>query len=106
MTKPETPSEYITIAVPTVVGGVLKLSTMPPIETGRAATLKDISVWPMAMTIIGSQDSWVSSASWVVALICRPAAVDGWSVLSSLGLRDEQIHSQLAATGTWPRAAP
>ena len=29
------PSEYITIAVPTVVGGVLKLSTMPLIETGN-----------------------------------------------------------------------
>ena len=43
MMKPETPSEYITIAVPTVVGGVLKLATMPPIETGNAATLKDIS---------------------------------------------------------------
>src|SRR5262245_13447013 len=60
MTKPETPREYITTAVPTVVGGVLKLLTMPLIETGRADTLKDISIWAMAMTIIGSHDAWTS----------------------------------------------
>jgi hypothetical protein len=44
MMKPEAKSAYITIAVPTVVGGVLKLSTIPPIETGMAATLKDMTL--------------------------------------------------------------
>ena len=63
MMNPETKSEYITIAVPTVVGGVLKLATIPPMETGRAATLKDINAWPMAMTIIGSQESCPSSSA-------------------------------------------
>ena len=43
MMNPETPREYMTIAVPTVVGGVLKLATIPPIETGNAATLKDMN---------------------------------------------------------------
>jgi hypothetical protein len=32
----------VTIAVPTVVGGVSKLATIPLIETGNALTLKDI----------------------------------------------------------------
>ena len=43
ITKPATASEYSTMPVPTVVGGTLKLCTMPPIATGNAATLKDIS---------------------------------------------------------------
>src|SRR5499426_1898479 len=62
ITNPETPREYITTAVPTVVGGVLKLFTMPLIETGRADTLKDISIWAIAMTIIGSHDSCTSGS--------------------------------------------
>lgn len=40
-----------------VVGWVAKLSTMPLIETGIAATLNDINIWPIAMMIIGSQES-------------------------------------------------
>jgi hypothetical protein len=32
------------MAVPTVVGGVWKLSTIPPMDTGMAETLKDISI--------------------------------------------------------------
>src|SRR5262245_29773705 len=63
MMNPETPSEYNTTAVPTVVGGVLKLSTMPPIDTGMAATLKDISIWPMAMTIMGTHESRTSASA-------------------------------------------
>src|SRR5215831_12397000 len=63
MTKPETPREYITTAVPTVVGGVLKLFTMPLIETGRADTLKDISIWAIAMTIIGSHEACFSGSA-------------------------------------------
>ena len=70
MTKPETPREYITIAVPTVVGGVLKLATIPPMDTGRAATLKDMSAWPMAMTIIGSHDACTSGPGRVVEPVC------------------------------------
>ena len=50
------------MAVPTVVGGVLKLASIPPTETGRAATLKDIGAGPMAMTIIGSHELRVSAA--------------------------------------------
>jgi hypothetical protein len=61
ITNPDTPIEYITIAVPTVVGAVLKLFTMPLIETGMAATLNDINICPIAMTIIGNQGSCVSS---------------------------------------------
>src|SRR5262249_58081832 len=60
MTKPDTPSEYITMAVPTVVGGVSKLATMPLIDTGKADTLKDISIWLMAMTIMGTQEACTS----------------------------------------------
>ena len=63
MMNPETPSEYSTTAVPTVVGGVLKLSTIPPMDTGMAETLKDISIWPMAMTIIGTHESRGSAAA-------------------------------------------
>jgi hypothetical protein len=60
--EPETPAST-TIAVPTVVGGVSKLSTIPPIDTGKAATLNDISICPMAITIIGTQESLASSKS-------------------------------------------
>src|SRR5262245_9307593 len=67
MTKAETPREYITTAVPTVVGGVLKLATIPLMETGRAETLKDISICAMAITIIGTHDSWTSSRSMAEA---------------------------------------
>ena len=42
----DTPSECMTIAVPTVVGGVLKLATMPPMEMGSAAMLNEINAWP------------------------------------------------------------
>ncbi len=73
--NPETPNEYKTIAVPTVVGWVSKLSTMPPIETGKAATLNDMSAWPMAITIMGSQESRCSSASTVVVMVI--GALDG-----------------------------
>ncbi len=57
MTKPATASEYITIPVATVVGGTLKLFTMPLSATGSEATLKDMIDWPRAITIIGTQDS-------------------------------------------------
>lgn len=49
--------EYIMIAVPIVVGGTPKLSTIPPMETGRAATLKDIRACPMAMTTMANHGS-------------------------------------------------
>ena len=58
--------------VPTVVGGTLKLWTMPPIETGSAATLNDITAWPSAIAIIGIHDSRASApvvAGAVVVLI-------------------------------------
>ena len=43
MTKPATAIEYVTIPVATVVGGTLKLFTMPLNATGNDATLYDIS---------------------------------------------------------------
>ena len=49
--------------MPTVVGCVSKLATMPLIDTGSAATLNDISIWPIAMMIIGSQESRASFCS-------------------------------------------
>src|SRR5262247_1002930 len=63
MTNPETPSEYITTAVATVVGGVLKLATIPLMDTGKADTLKDISIWAMAMTTMGSHDACTSRSA-------------------------------------------
>src|SRR5262249_26402883 len=69
MMNPETPSEYSTIAVPTVVGGVLKLSTIPPIDTGMAATLKDINIWPIAMTIMGTHEARTSASGVVVGTV-------------------------------------
>src|SRR5262249_17582585 len=70
MMNPETPSEYSTIAVPTVVGGVLKLSTIPPMDTSRADTLKEISACPRAMTIIGAHEARTSAATLVGELPC------------------------------------
>ena len=61
MINPETNNEYITIAVPIVVGGVLKLSTIPPIEIGRLDALKDSNAWPMAITTIGNHEACVSA---------------------------------------------
>ena len=61
MTRPATASEYITMPVATVVGGTLKLWTIPPIATGKEATLNDISAWPSAIAIIGTQDSACST---------------------------------------------
>src|SRR5499426_3538687 len=108
MTKPETPREYITTAVPTVVGGVLKLFTMPLIETGRADTLKDISIWAMAITIIGSHDACTSVSGTASAADVASRALIVLSLLagregagpsvgpgaSRLRPRDEQIHPE------------
>src|SRR5215475_6817855 len=97
MTNPDTPSEYITTAVPTVVGGVLKLCTIPLIETGMAATLNDINICPMAMTIIGSHGS---SCTFVLVSLIVLAPI-GYSPLrtvlltSGRGLGYEEIHAQL-----------
>jgi hypothetical protein len=68
MINADTNNEYITIAVPTVVGGVLKLSTIPPIEMGSEATLNDISAWPMAITTIGTHESCGSTTALVVEI--------------------------------------
>jgi hypothetical protein len=38
---------------------------MPPMDTGMAATLKDINICPMAMTIIGTHESRVPSSNVV-----------------------------------------
>ena len=50
MTKPATASPYMTIEVATVVGGTLKLATMPLSEIGGAVT------WASAIAIIGAHD--------------------------------------------------
>ena len=52
--------------VATVVGGTLKLFTMPPSATGKEATLKDMIIWPSAMAIIGTQDSRAASSSRLI----------------------------------------
>src|SRR5262245_27840358 len=110
--NPETPSPYSTTAVPTVVGGVLKLATIPPMETGMADTLNDISACPMAMTIIGSHEVRTSTSACVgkpgcVAIpfsppdcvrwdhgLVQPPAPHGRPARSRLGLRDQQIQAQ------------
>ncbi|WP_256973388.1 hypothetical protein [Rhodococcus sp. NCIMB 12038] len=51
----------MTIAVLTVVGGTPKSSTMPPSETGSAATLKDMSTCARASPIIGRHDAFTCS---------------------------------------------
>src|SRR4249919_2926856 len=105
MTKPATSIEYDTIPVAIVVGGTLKLSTMPPNATGNEATLKDMIAWPSAMAIIGTQDRRASALPIVSTAVvmnfssCSISALDanGPRVLgcfSFLRLRDEQIHSK------------
>src|SRR5512132_1508204 len=72
MTKPATASEYSTMPVPTVVGGTLKLWTMPPMETGSDATLNDMIAWPSTIAIIGIHDSRTpapAAAGVIVVLI-------------------------------------
>jgi hypothetical protein len=44
MTKPATSIEYATMPVATVVGGTIKLLTMPLSATGNDATLKDMII--------------------------------------------------------------
>src|SRR5689334_4347563 len=53
ITNAATARPYITMVVPTVVGGTSKSSTMPPIETGSAATLNDIKTCPKNRQTIG-----------------------------------------------------
>ena len=60
----------MTIPVATVVGGTLKLSTIPPMATGRDATLNDISTWPNAMATIGTQESCASDSVCRVEIVC------------------------------------
>jgi hypothetical protein len=67
MTKPATAIEYITMPVATVVGATLKLFTLPLNATGKEATLNDISIWPRAMAIIGTQESCAVAATLVPA---------------------------------------
>src|SRR5262245_62136753 len=95
--------EYATIPVATVVGGTLKLSTMPPSATGNDATLKDMIAWPSAMAIIGTQDCCASArpiVSDAVVMIflsfwpCGRYQRPSFARLLLLRLRDEQIHSK------------
>ena len=57
MTKAATNIPYVTIPVATVVGGTLKLFTIPLNDTGNNATLKDIRTWASAMATIGVHDA-------------------------------------------------
>jgi len=70
MTRPATASEYMTIPVATVVGGTLNVATIPPMATGRDATLNDISTWPNAMATIGTQESCASDSVCRVEIVC------------------------------------
>src|SRR5215471_21766740 len=62
MMNPATTSEYVTIAVPTVVAGVLKLETMPSIDTCNEETLKIIRIWAIATTTNGNQGACGSAS--------------------------------------------
>jgi hypothetical protein len=65
--------------VATVVGGTLKLFTIPPIATGREATLNDMIDCPKAMAIIGSQDCRASTSAVALVRLCAVmAAAAGW----------------------------
>jgi hypothetical protein len=86
MTSPATISEWMTIAVPTEVGDVLKLTTIPPTETRKALMLKDIRIWASAITIMGNQD-----------VCCRaPALVDETLSVVILFASDSRLVSVLA----------
>jgi hypothetical protein len=45
------------MAVLTAVGGTPKSSTIPPIETGSAATLNDINIWARNRPTIGTHEA-------------------------------------------------
>jgi hypothetical protein len=115
MTKPATASEYMTIPVPTVVGGTPKLRTMPPIATGKEATLNDMIAWPSAIAIIGTQDSRTSVGAAAVVGIACVAMTSSSPDLACGGLAGEAGLKPQASTrtgpipasgtGTWRRAA-
>ena len=54
------------MAVLTAVGGTPKSSTMPPIETGNAATLNDINIWARNRPTIGNQDARSADSVFIV----------------------------------------
>src|SRR3954451_16868455 len=56
--------------VATVVGGTLKLLTIPPSATGSDATLNDMIIWPSAMAIIGTHDACCSVCSCEIGMAC------------------------------------
>ena len=57
MTNAATKREYTTSAVPTAVGERPRSSTMGPIETGMALTLKAIWICASRMMTMGSQEA-------------------------------------------------
>lgn len=59
----------MTIAVLTVVEGTPKSSTMPPIDTGSAATLKDMRIWAGNSPTIGTQDAFSCGATAVPSVL-------------------------------------
>ena len=68
---------YLPVALPlalaTVVGGTLKLLTMPPSATGSDATLKDIRICPSAMVIIGTQEACEEACDEACDAACEEA---------------------------------
>src|SRR5512147_501104 len=111
--------------VPTVVGGTLKLLTMPPMETGSDATLNDMIAWPSAIAIIGIHDSRTAAALVAgaagVLIDCLPCRWFTATYHSASGL-EAKIQTKTRkiiqpastrtgpcpsfGTGTWRRAAP
>ena len=79
---------------PTVVGGTLKLWTMPPIETGSAATLNDMITWPSAIAIIGIHDSRSSAPAAAVAVLIDCLPFVNSRCRSDLGPEGEQVQAK------------
>ena len=96
-------------------------ATIPPIATGREATLNDMIIWPSAMAIIGTQDSCASFAVHRCEIVLRCHGVLSRGFSDAIGLRSRRrrtLHGfslraarrrdpfPAAATGTWRRVVP
>lgn len=67
----------MTIAVLTLVEGTSNSSTMPPMDTGSAATLKDMSTWARKSPTMGTQEALPVVASTRVSGLVRGVVLRG-----------------------------
>ena len=75
------------MAVLTVVEGTSKSSTIPPMDTGSAATLKDMSTWARKSPIMGTHDALPTEATVGVSVLVKV-------VLLCRGCGCEDVESQ------------